>query len=107
MGEWWRTAASTEKLTSRHPIGLNLSDDEDDNNTVTHGGSAAIEEDGGDSQTSTVVETATAAANFATLLGAPDVTLIDALEGECPFRVFAPNDAAFEAFEATDARDSQ
>ena len=45
-----------------------------------------------------IVETASSAGNFNTLAAALDAAgLIDTLEGDGPFTVFAPTDAAFEA----------
>ena len=45
-----------------------------------------------------IVETAASAGNFNTLAAALDAAgLIDTLEGDGPFTVFAPTDAAFEA----------
>jgi hypothetical protein len=46
-----------------------------------------------------ILETATAAGNFSTLLGALKTAgLVDALNGAGPFTVFAPNDLAFAKF---------
>jgi transforming growth factor-beta-induced protein len=47
-----------------------------------------------------IVETAVAAGSFTKLASSlTTAKLVDALSGEGPFTVFAPNDAAFEAFE--------
>jgi len=83
------------------------SDDGDDNDSAageantSSGGSTGGEGDGDGLETSNIVETATAAGGFTVLLAALDATsLTAALEGEGPFTVFAPSDAAFEAFES-------
>lgn len=49
-------------------------------------------------QTQDIVETATAAGSFTTLLAAAEAAgLVETLKGEGPFTVFAPTDAAFAA----------
>ncbi len=56
---------------------------------------------GGDPMAMDIVDTALAAGNFTQLAGAlTEAGLVEALKGEGPFTVFAPDDAAFEAFEA-------
>lgn len=56
---------------------------------------------GAPSAIDSIIATATAAGTFETLLGALEATsLTSTLEGEGPFTVFAPTDAAFAAFEA-------
>jgi uncharacterized surface protein with fasciclin (FAS1) repeats len=63
--------------------------DDDDNNPIT---SATPE------PTLDIVETATAAGNFTTLLAAAEAAdLVDALKSEGPLTVFAPTDEAFAA----------
>ncbi len=54
----------------------------------------------GDAEPLDIIETALAAGDFTALADALTAAdLVDALQGEGPFTVFAPNDAAFEAFE--------
>lgn len=49
-------------------------------------------------ETGDIVETATGAGNFTTLLTAAEAAgLVDTLKGDGPFTVFAPTDAAFAA----------
>ena len=56
---------------------------------------------GADMQTKDIVDTAIAAGNFTKLAAAlTSAGLVEALKGPGPFTVFAPNDAAFAAFEA-------
>ena len=51
---------------------------------------------GGAKEKADIVDTAVAAGDFATLVAAVQAAeLVDALKGEGPFTVFAPNDEAF------------
>ncbi|HYP88662.1 MAG TPA: fasciclin domain-containing protein, partial [Polyangiaceae bacterium] len=66
-------------------------------------GSGAGGNAGGSAETATkdIVDTAVAAGSFSKLAEAlGKAGLVDALKGKGPFTVFAPNDAAFAAFEA-------
>jgi transforming growth factor-beta-induced protein len=68
----------------------------------TDGGTSSTGEGGGDGDPMAldIVDTALAAGNFSQLAGAlTEAGLVEALKGEGPFTVFAPDDAAFEAFE--------
>ncbi|AXQ94809.1 fasciclin domain-containing protein [Cereibacter azotoformans] len=61
-------------------------------------GTAAILAAPAFAQTGDIVETATGAGNFTTLLAAAEAAdLVETLKGEGPFTVFAPTDAAFAA----------
>lgn len=63
--------------------------DDDDNNPLSNNNNAP---------TMDIVETATSAGNFTTLLAAAEAAdLVDALKGEGPLTVFAPTDDAFAA----------
>ncbi|HEY6080564.1 MAG TPA: fasciclin domain-containing protein, partial [Polyangiaceae bacterium] len=56
---------------------------------------------GGEVAAMDIVDTAVAAGNFSQLAAALTAAgLVDALKGEGPFTVFAPDDDAFDAFEA-------
>jgi uncharacterized surface protein with fasciclin (FAS1) repeats len=60
----------------------------------------ATEETGEATEGDTIVDVATAAGNFSTLLAAADAAgLVDTLNGEGPFTVFAPTDEAFGAID--------
>jgi len=68
--------------------------------TAAGGASGAGGEGGGAMAEPTVVELAIAAGSFTSLVAALEAAdLVGALSGEGPFTVFAPDDAAFAAFE--------
>src|SRR4051812_13124447 len=56
---------------------------------------------GGEVQEKDIIDTAVAAGSFSKLAAAlTKAGLVDALKGDGPFTVFAPDDAAFDAFES-------
>ena len=67
---------------------------------ATGGAGGALGGAGGQAAAKDIIDTAVAAGTFTQLAKAlGDADLIDALKGDGPFTVFAPDDAAFEAFE--------
>ncbi len=68
--------------------------------TEETGEGATEETEEGATEGDTIVDVATAAGNFSTLLAAADAAgLVDTLSGEGPFTVFAPTDEAFGAID--------
>jgi transforming growth factor-beta-induced protein len=90
-----RTLAALLALTF---IAAACSDDDDAAESESTTTEAMAEDEGTTEEAGTIVEVATAAGDFTTLVAAADAAgLVETLSGEGPFTVFAPTDDAFAA----------